>query len=270
MSLDFMIKEIKSFSETKNLKYEYHDITTIYQYIRLKKAFLENESTELYEPILSMDPVSIEYIPSKKHQEELKLKEKTKNIDTTYHSGYLLDAKFKDFEVLNEEREKLLNKAKDFVKNFEKKKFIKGLYIYGQNRTGKTFLLSAIVNELASKDVKTVFAYVPDLIRDVHSSIDEGLLEEKVNQLKNCDLLVLDDLGSAFMNRWFRDQVFGSVIQYRLSVGLPVLVSSNLSMSQLANYMIDPSVNNDKFAAVRITTRLSELTTQIKLTEKRY
>lgn len=40
MSLDFMIKEIKSFSETKNLKYEYHDITTIYQYIRLKKAFL--------------------------------------------------------------------------------------------------------------------------------------------------------------------------------------------------------------------------------------
>ena len=111
---------------------------------------------------------------------------------------------------------------------------------------------------------------MPDLIRDVHSSIDEGLLEEKVNQLKNCDLLVLDDLGSAFMNRWFRDQVFGSVIQYRLSVGLPVLVSSNLSMSQLANYMIDPSVNNDKFAAVRITTRLSELTTQIKLTEERY
>lgn len=270
MSFDFMIKEIASFEETKNLKYQYHEITTVYQYVRLKKAFLANEENELYEPVLNKNPFQIGYVPSRKHQEELKIKEKTKNIDTTYHNGYLLDAKFNDFELFNDERKKVILKAKEFVKKFEKKTFVKGLYLHGQNRTGKTFLLSAIVNELALKDVKIVFVYVPDLIRDIHSSIDEGLLEEKVRQLKNCELLVLDDLGSAFMNRWFRDQVFGPIIQYRLSVGLPLLVSSNLDIIQLADFMIDPNIKNDKFAAVRITTRIRELTTSVEFTEKRY
>jgi len=270
MSLDFMIEEIKEFSETKNIKCEYHDITTVYQYVRLKKKFLKNSETELYEPVLNFDPVRIEYVPSKKYEEELKQKEIAKNINTTYHNGFLLDAKLEDFSLLNEERKKVFNIAKNFIADFEKKTFIKGLYIHGQNRTGKTFLLSAIVNELTKKNVKTVFVYVPDLIRSIHSSIDEGLLEHKVSELKNCDLLVLDDLGSAFMNRWFRDQVFGPVIQYRLSVGLPVLVSSNLTMTQLSNYMIDNNVDNDKFAAVRIITRLNELTTPVELTKLRY
>lgn len=270
MSLDFMIKEIKEFSETKNLKCEYHEITTVYQYVRLKKKFSENSENELYEPVLNFDPVRIEFVPSKKYEEELKLKEKASNVDTTYHTGYLLDAKLEDFEILNEERKKVLNIAKTFVANFEKKTFIKGLYLHGKNRTGKTFLLSAIVNELTKKDVKTVFVYVPDLIRDIHSSIDEGLLEEKVRLLKNSDLLVLDDLGSAFMNRWFRDQVFGPIIQYRLSVGLPILVSSNLTILQLSNYMIDNNVDNDKFAAVRIITRINELTTTVELTKQSY
>lgn len=270
MSLDYMVKEIKAFPETKNLKYEYHDITTVYQYIRLKKAFIDNKEVDSYEPVLKEDPIRIEYVPSLKYEKELQIRNKVKNIDTTYHSDYLLDAKFKDFEAFNEERKKALNEAKNFVRDFEKKTLIKGLYIYGQNRSGKTFLLSAIVNELASKDVKTIFAYVPDLIRSIHGSIDEGLLEERVQELKSCDLLVLDDLGSAFMNRWFRDQIFGPILQYRLNLGLPVLVSSNFDLNQLATFFIDEKVANDKFGAVRIITRLRELTKTVKLTEKRY
>lgn len=267
MGIDFMKKEIASFEETKNIDYKPHEITTLYQYIKLKRDF---KPTDTYEPVLKQNPLRVEFVPSKKHQLELKQLEKEKNVDTTYHNDFLLDAKLSDFELLNEERKDAINQVKTFINNFEQNKATKGLYIVGQNRTGKTFLLSAIVNELAKKGVKTIFAYFPDLIRRVHSSIDDGLLEEQVKNLKNCELLVLDDLGGAFMNRWFRDQVFGPVIQYRLSVGLPVLISSNLEISKLTNFMIDPNVPNDKFHAVRIASRINEMSEYVKLNLIRY
>ncbi len=267
MSVEFMKKEIASFEETKDLKYESHEITTIYEYVKLKRRFQPSDS---YEPVLRENPFRVEFVPSKRHEQELKQREKDKNVDTTYHNDFLLDAKLSDFELLNNERKEAIKKVKAFIDNFSQTKPTKGLYIVGQNRTGKTFLLSAIVNELAKKDIKTIFAYVPDLIRRVHSSIDDGLLEEQVKNLKNCQLLVLDDLGGAFMNRWFRDQIFGPVIQYRLSVGLPILVSSNLELSKLSNFMIDEKLENDKFSAVRITSRIHEMTEPVTLNLIRY
>ncbi|MGI6360148.1 MAG: ATP-binding protein [Acholeplasmatales bacterium] len=163
-----------------------------------------------------------------------------------------------------------LKEAKNFIENYLSNKLTKGLYIYGKNRTGKTFLLSAIANELALKDIKIVFAYIPDLIRNIHSGMNDNTLEEKVKLLKECQVLILDDLGSAVMSSWFRDQVFGSVIQYRLSLGLPVIISSNLDIKRLEAHLIDPKIDNDRFNTVRIITRINELTTPVKLTEVGY
>lgn len=270
MSLKAIVKAIKDFPETKDLKYEHYEISTVYQYVQQKKAFDPDDPKQLYEPILKENPIRIEYRPSKAYEKLQLQNKKTKFIDTTYHNDYLLDAKMEDFDLLNEERVEVLEKAKKFIDGFEKKTLLKGLYFYGQNRTGKTFLLSAIVNELSKQEVKIVFAYVPDLIRHIHASIDEGLLEEKVANLKNCDLLVFDDLGGAFMNRWFRDQIFGPIIQYRLNVGLPVLISSNFSLEKLANFMTDSNIENDKYSAVRIVSRIQEMTETVELSKLRY
>lgn len=270
MSFEHMLKEIKSFEETKDLKLKYFEISTVYQYIKKKKSFNPNDPNDQFEPILKTNPIRIEYMPSKAYQAELDKRSKLKHINTVFHNDYVLDATLDRFDVFNEERQEALNKVNNFIESFEKNKFIKGLYIYGQNRTGKTFLLSAIANELSYKNIDIVFAYVPDLIRNMHNSIDDNTVEIKVKQLKNCDLLILDDLGSAFMSTWFRDQIFGPVIQYRLSVGAPVLVSSNLDIKLLATYLVDPKIDNDKYNAVRIVTRLSELTDRIHLSEKRY
>lgn len=270
MSFEFMLKEINSFEETKNLKLDFIDVSTVYQYVKLKKQFNPDDPTHEYEPVLKFDPIRIEYMPSKAYQQKLDEQSKLKHINTVFHNDYTLEAKLDDFEILNDERQKALNKVLEFIENFEKKSFMKGLYIYGQNRTGKTFLLSAIANELSNKNIDIFFTYVPDLIRNIHNSMEDNTIEYKVKQLKNCDLLILDDLGSAFMSTWFRDQIFGPVIQYRLSVGLPVLISSNLSLQQLGTFLVDPKVENDKYNAVRIIKRIEELTTPIHLSEIRY
>lgn len=270
MSFEHMLKEIKAFDETKDLKLKYFEISTVYQYVKKKRAFDPNDPNDHYEPVLRKDPIRIEYMPSKAYQKHLDKKSKLKHINTVFHNDYVLDATLDKFEVFNEERKQALNIVNEFIDSFEKNKFLKGLYFFGQNRTGKTFLLSAIANKLSYKNIDIVFTYVPDLIRNIHNSIDDNTVEEKVKQLKNCDLLIFDDLGSAFMSTWFRDQIFGPVIQYRLSVGAPVLVSSNLNIKDLASYLEDPKVKNDKYNAVRIVTRLNELTEPVNLSEKRY
>lgn len=270
MSFDYMLKEIKSFEETKDLNLNYFEISTVYQYIKKKKAFDPTDPNNHFEPILKTNPIRIEYVPSRAYQEELDKRSKLKHINTVFHNDYVLEATMDKFEVFNEERQQALNKVNEFINSFEKNKFLKGLYIYGQNRTGKTFLLSAIANKLSYKNIEIVFTYVPDLIRNIHSSIDDNSIEIKVKQLKNCELLILDDLGSAVMSNWFRDQIFGPVIQYRLSIGAPILISSNLSLKDLSTYLVDPKIENDKYNAVRIVTRISELTTPVHLSEERY
>lgn len=270
MGFEHMLKEIKSFDETKDLILQHHEISTVYQYIKKKRLFDPNDPNQHFEPVLKKDPIRVEYVPSKAFEKQMEKTTKLRHINTTFHSNYILDAKLSDFDVFNDERKEALNKVNQFIENFQTNRFLKGLYFYGQNRTGKTFLLSAIANELSYKNVDIVFAYVPDLIRIMHASINEGTLESNVKVLKECELLILDDLGGAFMSTWFRDQVFGTVIQYRLSVGLPVLISSNLKLLDLSNYFVDPKVENDKYNAVRLFTRIRELTDKVTLTEERY
>lgn len=266
---DQLKKEIKSFNETKNLTLNDQDVLLVYQYVKRKKRFLEDPNQD-FEPVLLMNPLRMEFVASKAQIERQKEIKRQRLIDTQYHNNYLSDATFDDFDLVNEERKSALIKSKAFVESFDIKKFNKGLYIHGQNRTGKTFLLSCIANAISLKNVEVVFVYVPDLIRSIHASMTDNTVEKKVNQLKNCGLLILDDIGSATMSNWFRDQVLGAIIQYRLSVGLAVLMSSNLEIKQLMSYLIDPSVENDRINAVRITTRILELTEPVALHQSRY
>lgn len=268
--MDEMRKTIQSFQETKNFTtLNNHEVLIVYDYVKQKKHF-NNHPNENFEPILKLDPYRVELVPSKAYQEELDKKDKLKNIDTLYNANYVLEADLDDFVQSNEERKEAYQMAKTFIDNFEKNKFIKGLYFHGQNRTGKTFLISAVANELSKKGVSIIFAYVPDLVRNIHSGIGDNSVETKVEQLKYCDLLILDDLGSVKMSLWFRDQIFGSVIQHRLSTGAPIIITSNLELRQLADFLVDDSVSNDKYNAVRIITRIEEMTETVKLSAYRY
>ena len=266
-----MRDEIKAFPETKDLVVEDHELLTVLQYIELKKAFDPKDFNEKFEPYLEKEPyIHITYRVSEAYRNYQIKKDKLNQIDTFYHNDYLIDAKLEDFMTYNDERKKVYEVAKTFCETFQKGVFIKGLYLYGKYRTGKTFLLSAICNQLIEKDAQIVFTYFPDLVRSMKAAIGDRTLEEKIKHLKTCDLLVLDDVGGEYMTAWFRDEVFGPILQYRLQMGLPLLVSSNYKLSALHTLLSDTKDDVDKVKSMRILTRIKELTQEIELSQERY
>ena len=78
-----------------------------------------------------------------------------------------------------------------FVKNYDPEQKQKGLYFYGKFGVGKSYLLGAIANELAKKRISSMIVYVPELFRELKSSIGDSTLNEKIEALKKNRYLCL-------------------------------------------------------------------------------
>jgi primosomal protein DnaI len=266
MTLDEMRSKVLKDPETKNLNINDVDLHKVYQYLLERD---QNVIKDGYQPVLRTEPyIEIIYRPTIKKAEELR-KAKIKRSLRFYESEiYIQDASLKDFDVINDEREHAYKKANEFIKAYAQNHYTKGLYIYGKYATGKSFLMSAIAQSLAERNASVLFVYMPDLVRSIKQGMNEGNLEERVNQLKQADILMLDDVGGENITTWFRDEILGPVLQYRLSAKLPVFMTSNLNHQELAEAFTLNETNQTK--AARLIQRIKDLTIAVKLTQDHY
>src|SRR5690606_8798284 len=130
------------------------------------------------------------------------------------------------------------------------------------------YFLQGLAKELTKRFVNVVYTFVPDLTRSLKASMGTPDLEKKLNLLKRCDVLILDDLGGENITQWFRDEVLLPVLHYRLSAELTVFVSSNYDLKQLAQMM---QLNNEDMTiqSARIIKRIQALTKTLKF-DKRF
>jgi primosomal protein DnaI len=266
MTINEMRKVIMTDPETKNLDLLDVDVNRVYQYIIQKK---EKPVVDGYEIVLRTDPyIEIVYRPTKEKALEIKKERIKRNLKFYDSEVYIQDANLKDFKCFNEERTQAFEKAQFFLDNYKKDHYEKGLFIYGRYGTGKSYLLSAIAQELALKNVAVLFVYVPDLIRSIRQGMNDGNLEERINKLKQADILMLDDFGGENMSAWFRDEIIVPVLQYRLSAKLPVFLSSNFSLVQLLEALTLQKDETNRMKAGRLIQRLKDLMHYIKLSEE--
>lgn len=179
-------------------------------------------------------------------------------VNSSSASNYHQDANFDDFNTETEPRKK----AKEYALKFNYKKD-KGLYISGKFSTGKTYFLSALANKLALDGVSTVIVFMPDFSRDFKSSMSENNLEDRVNELKKVDVLMLDDLGGEMMTSWLRDEIIAPIIQYRMINNLPIFISSNMEYSQLESHFKQTKDDNDALKSQRILERIKKMTKRV-------
>ena len=102
------------------------------------------------------------------------------------------------------------------------------LLFLGATGTGKTHLSLAIARVVAEKGYSVVYGSVQPLMRcmeNEHFGRAEGNTEE---QLIDCDLLILDDLGMKFDTPFSRASLY-TVLNARMQQARPTIISSNLS-----------------------------------------
>lgn len=256
-------KEVEKDQELKNMKLNDSDLWTAYQYLRLRDT---NDNPNFVPTLKQNDVLEIVMVPTKEHQELRNRQKNMSNVGTLDTVNYLLDAKLSDFKLSNNERKEAYIKASRFTELVKEGKAQKGLYLHGKYGTGKTYLISAIVEEVA-KEKKVLFIYFPDLVRNLKSSFSSNDLEDKVTALKTCDLLVFDDMGSENMSGWFRDEILAPILQFRLASNLPILISSNLSQKQIIDNLAEDRSGIDNVKAARIAHRIKELTEEVSLSE---
>jgi len=268
MTQEEMRKIVSNDPETKGLNISDFDLFRVYQYIVARN---ENVVIDGYRPKLKTSPyIEIIYVPTKEKAEINRIERIRKHLKFFDSEVYIQDVSLKDFHVTNAERQKAYDLATDFLANYKKDKYHKGLYIYGQYATGKSYLLSAIAKELALRNITTLFVYMPDLVRNIKQGMNEGNLEQRINELKQVDVLMLDDLGGENMSPWFRDEVLVPLIQYRLSAQLPVFISSNFDIRQLVEAFAITKDETSRMKAARLIQRIKDLTTYVKLSESRF
>ena len=130
---------------------------------------------------------------------------------------------------------RILMTAHDFCDNFGN--CGQNLLLYGNTGVGKTFLTHCIAKELLSQSYTVVYLTsigLFDILEKNKFDRELSSLEKSttVSYIMNCDLLILDDLGTELTNSFTTSQLY-QVIDSRLVHKKSTIISTNLSFDDL-------------------------------------
>ena len=174
------------------------------------------------------------------------------------------NAKMKDIYTDDKKRKELIKWVINFIKDYKEGKSCKGLYLSGNFGSGKSYIVSAMINELVKDGYKGALIYYPEFLRNLKSSFGKDF-EEKFEFAKKADLLLLDDIGAENISSWSRDEILGPIIQYRMDEKLPTFFTSNLSIEELEVHLSESKDKIDKIKAKRIIERIKFITDDLTL-----
>ncbi len=157
------------------------------------------------------------------------------------------------------ERKEILMKMKDIINKVNNNQPTKGLYIHGAHGIGKTYLLAYLAKELAKTKKKIIFAYFPDLVRKIKNSINNNKLEAVMDELKDVDILIIDDFGAETCSSFVRDEILGPILQDRMENNLLTFMSSNLDDELLIDHLSETKDKSEILRATRILSRMLAL-----------
>lgn len=108
------------------------------------------------------------------------------------------------------------------------------LLLLGGFGCGKTHLAAAVANRVVSLGVPTLFLTVPDLLDWLRFAFSDPSVsfEERFEQVRTVEFLVLDDFGTQNATPWAQEKLF-QILNYRYVNRLPLLVTTNLPLDEI-------------------------------------
>lgn len=149
------------------------------------------------------------------------------NFKYNYYSTARIDDNIKSPRKNIEE---IVKTSLCFIENFNNSR--DNLLFYGNSGTGKTFMTHCIAKELLDRGILVVYKTAEELIKNLR----EVRLENNSNMenlLLNCDLLIIDDLGTEQINNFSKIELF-NLLNRRLLKGKKMIVSTNYTLVELS------------------------------------
>ena len=144
------------------------------------------------------------------------------------------------------------SKALNLLGKLTKDKNTKGVYLYGDNGVGKSYLAICCANRIVKSEKKEVaYVDVKKFIANMTNLIfkDKGLFEEKLDIIKKTSYLFLDGLGNEKISKFTRDDIIMSILDYRKDNGLKntVIISKYDYRNLKKLYKVDNELQAEAF-----------------------
>lgn len=126
----------------------------------------------------------------------------------------------------------IISFCKDYAENFTPQS--QGLMFMGATGLGKTHLSLAIANEVIKKGYGVVYGSVQSFMTQIEQEhfSREHTSNACRNMLIDCDLLILDDLGSEFSTSFTVSALY-DIINSRIAVSKATVINTNLSLAEI-------------------------------------
>lgn len=217
----------------------------------------------VYYPSVENDNIVFSYVPCKYKKKLDKDNKYKENIISFDMPREIMDASMKDIYTDDKNRLEAIKWLTTFIKKYESDNNIKGLYLTGNFGCGKTYIVAATFNEIAKKGKKVAIVYYPEFLRRLKESFSDDY-KVVFDIVRKSDLLLLDDIGAETVTNWNRDEVLGTILQYRMQEKLPTFFTSNLTIKELEEHLIGNDIDG-KVKARRIIERIKYLTDNIEM-----
>lgn len=234
------------------------------------KSIMECKNTvegHYYYPRVENDGLIFEYKECKYKEEFDKENNYQKNVFTFHEPNEIKKADIKDIYLDDKNRFETIEWIHKFIKNYPKNKKQKGLYLNGNFGCGKTYILSAMLNELAKQGIRSAIIFWPEFLIDLKTSFQSDF-KEKFEYIKKVPLLLIDDIGAENSTEWTRDDIFCPIVQYRMENELPTFFTSNLTLEELEKHFMNGNKEINPIKARRIIERIKQLTVSVKMVSK--
>ncbi len=123
--------------------------------------------------------------------------------------------------------------CQDFVRTFDTE--FHNLFFYGDTGIGKTYLSNCVAKELLDSGHSVIYFTAPSLLHVFEKNAFDRTKDsdEDYGRILECDLLIIDDLGTELANAFTVSQLF-LCLNERILRQKSTIISTNLGLGQLA------------------------------------
>lgn len=205
------------------------------------------------------------------HTEKKACKYTLEHLESTKHiQNYLVNDLPEDLYTVAFSTIDMSNESKEYAtvvtEAYQQCEQSKGLYLYGDMGTGKTYLSACACNYYAKEGKKVAFIHYPSFTQRMASTVSEGEYKNELSKLKYAYFLVIDDIGAESVTEWNRDGILLPLLNERYEKHLPTWFTSNETLETLQEHFEYTSKGKEeKTKSSRILERIKSMAKPLSL-----